>query len=84
MDNYVHSTLAVDLNEIEEKFQEFQTNIQWRIYSFTIVEESITHMDISQHIGALLCSKMAFFKWAWWKVKVLSCPVSLLIPIRLD
>ena len=30
-----------------------------------------TLMDISQRIGALLWSKMAFFKRAWWKVKVL-------------
>ena len=31
-----------------------------------------THMDISQGIGALLWSKMAFFKREWWKVKVMS------------
>ena len=32
-----------------------------------------THMDISQGIGALLLSKMAFLKRVWQKVKVLSC-----------
>ena len=33
---------------------------------------------------ALFHYKMTFFKWAWWKIKVQSRPVSLLIPIRLD
>ena len=33
---------------------------------------------------ALFPYKTPFFKWAWWKVKVVSRPVSLLIPIRLD
>ena len=33
-----------------------------------------THMDISQHIGALLWCKMALFKRVWWKVKVLPRP----------
>ena len=35
-------------------------------------------------MGARLCSKIAFFYWALWKVKVPLCPWSLLIPIELD
>ena len=36
-----------------------------------------THMDISQHIEAILRSKTAFFKRAWQMVKVLSLPWAL-------
>ena len=34
--------------------------------------------------GARLCSKIAFFKRAWWKVKMPLCPWTLLVPIELD
>ena len=39
---------------------------------FYIPGSPYTHMDISQGPIALLWSKMAFFKRAWRKVKVLS------------
>ena len=33
---------------------------------------------------ALFPYKTGFFKWVWWKIKVLSRPGSPLIPIRID
>ena len=44
------------------------------------------HTHKQKKIGTicLFPNETAFFKWAWWIVKVLSRPMSLLIPIRLN
>ena len=43
-----------------------------------------TVLNRTNRMGARLCSKIAFFYRALWKVKVPLCPWSLLIPIELD
>ena len=46
---------------------EASLKIQFFMVLNTVVEKT-------NHFLHLLWSKMAFFKRAWWKVKVLSCP----------
>ena len=53
-------------------------------HCYTIKFDRNTVLNRTNRMGARLCSKIAFFYRALWKVKVPLCPWSLLIPIELD